>query len=625
MRWCLLLVLAACRPTPRPPSPTDCAACHVVQANAWKRSHHALGQAHVTRVPGGEVGPFLVTSDDAGVRVSWRERDGGSSSGPVRFTLGVEPLVQLAVEREGRLQVPPLGLQADGGWFRVPGLSGAVGEWTTPSFNWNGSCAPCHATGFRIRTGQARSLDVTCAACHGESHDAGVLGHATRFEFVDGGAIARAVSPPTPDLQSLRCAQCHSRRRALTDDGQIGGEFFDRFEPGLIRTGLYRPNGAVQDEVYEVGSFLMSKMERSGVRCSHCHDLHSGSLRAEGNALCTRCHRASVFDVDTHHAAGARCIDCHMPTTTFLGVDVRHDHSFPVPGREDRELSEAFAAGFTERSDARRRLLELFQRTDVSSFQRASALALLPFGPGVAQAISTAAASDDDWLRSGAALAAGNAPPALRPELIGHLLHDHRRAIRVQAARVLVGTVPVPPEVLVEAEAAEHANDFRGDAFLNLGAMALAQGDAARAEQAFREGLKRDPTFAPLTINLADVLRRSGRDAEGLELLERAAKADGPWVGPTHYALGLARWRAGSKAEALAALEAAAEDGAPTHRAAWLAAVREVMGPERAWEQLQRLLRATPDDQRLLAMAVDWATLDHDLKKARAFSSRLER
>jgi predicted CXXCH cytochrome family protein len=595
-----------------------------VHANAWKRSHHALGQTRATSVPGGEVGDFRVTSDDAGVRVWWRELDGGSASGAVRFTLGVEPLVQLAVDRQGSLQVPPLGLLADGGWFRVPGLSGAVGDWTTPSFNWNGSCAPCHATGLRVRTGQARSLAVTCTACHGESHDAGVLGHATRFEFVDGGAIARAVSPPRPDLQSLRCAECHSRRRALSDDGQVDGEFFDRFEPGLIRAGLYRPGGAVQDEVYEVGSFLMSKMERSGVRCSHCHDLHSGSLRAEGNALCTRCHRASVFDVDTHHAAGARCVDCHMPTTTFLGVDVRHDHSFPVPGREDHALSEAFTAGFTERADARRRLLAVVERTDVSSFQRASALALLPFGQGVAEAIRAGAASDDDWLRSGAALAAGNAPPALRRELIGHLLHDRRRAIRVQAARVLVGTGPVPPEVLAEAEAAERANDFRGDAFLNLGAMALARGDASEAEKTLREGLRRDPTFAPLTINLADVLRREGRDGEGLALLEHEAPRAGPWVAPMNYALGLARWRAGSKAEALVALEAAAEDGSPTHRTAWLAAVREVQGPERAWEQLERLLRATPDDQRLLAMAVDWATLDHDLKKARAFSARLE-
>src|SRR4029434_7150769 len=64
----------------------------------------------------------------------------------------------------------------------------------------------------------------------------------------------------------------------------------------------------------------------------------------EGNALCTQCHRADVFDAPAHHhhaaaSAAARCTACHMPTRTYMAIDQRHDHSLRVP-RPD--LSERF-------------------------------------------------------------------------------------------------------------------------------------------------------------------------------------------------------------------------------------------------------------------------------------------
>ncbi len=627
MRRCLgvlLLVLAACRPSTAT-KVGDCASCHAEQQRRWSGSHHARGQAHAGPLPsGGGVPGLAVSSSDAGPVLNWREPDGGMASGLIRFTVGVEPLRQFAVEREGRLQVPPLGLLEDGGWLRVPGDD--LGDWNAPAYGWNGSCAPCHATGFRVHDSKVaswRALTVTCLACHDESHDAGTMRQTARFEFEDGGAIAHA-SALTPDVQAEVCAGCHSRRRALTDDGSTEGAFFDRFEPGLLGAGLYSPAGAVRDEVYEVPSFLMSKMERAGVRCSDCHDVHSGSLRAEGNALCTRCHRASVFDVASHHRPGERCVSCHMPPTTFLGVDVRRDHAFPVPGRGEGAVTQAFTAAFAQRGDARRRLLAVVERAEVSSFQRASALALLPAGAGVAEAIARAAGSDDDWLRYGAAVAAQRVPPELRREVVGRLTSDRRRAIRVQAARVLTGVVELSPTLVAEVEHAEHANDFRGDAFLNMGAMAMARGDFATAERDFREGLRRDPSFQPLRLDLADVLRRTGRDAEGLAVLVEATRSPGAFEGPTNYALGLAQWRAGQKAEALRSFEVAARSGDPLHRFAWLSALRAVGGAERAWPALELAVRADPEDERLLSLGLEWAKEDGEVARAQRFEERLE-
>ena len=85
-------------------------------------------------------------------------------------------------------------------------------------------------------------------------------------------------------------------------------------------------------------------MHAKGVTCSNCHEPHSLKLRAAGNAVCTQCHAAEKFDAPTHthHALtsmAAACTACHMPTTTYMQVDPRHDHSLRIP-RPD--LSEKF-------------------------------------------------------------------------------------------------------------------------------------------------------------------------------------------------------------------------------------------------------------------------------------------
>src|SRR3546814_17083035 len=63
---------------------------------------------------------------------------------------------------------------------------------------------------------------------------------------------------------------------------------------------LYYPDGQIKGEVFEYGSFLQSRMYRAGVTCSNCHNPHSGTLRAEGNGVCTQCHQASRYDTPDH-------------------------------------------------------------------------------------------------------------------------------------------------------------------------------------------------------------------------------------------------------------------------------------------------------------------------------------
>src|SRR5262249_46625242 len=58
--------------------------------------------------------------------------------------------------------------------------------------------------------------------------------------------------------------------------------------------------------------------------------------------LCLQCHAPTKYETVAHHfhqaqSAGAQCVSCHMPPTTYMVVDARRDHSFRVP-RPDRSV-----------------------------------------------------------------------------------------------------------------------------------------------------------------------------------------------------------------------------------------------------------------------------------------------
>lgn len=629
-----VVVIAGCRTEHARPvsSPTfECSACHAAEVAAFAQSHHARGQAVATAssTPEGDVDLFRVRHDGGAVVVSWPE-----GSGLARYTLGVEPVVQVAVETGGgALQVPPIGWQPDAGWVRVPSLPGEAGDWRTPSFSWNGNCAVCHATGFRVGVTSSGgfesawgSLAVSCPACHGDASGhrrwleaqrptlaaAGfpfsLRGRAT-FSFPADAGIARSQSRHD-DVQTGVCAACHSRRRALVDDGVVTASLFDRFEPTLLTKGLYRADGRISDEVYETGSFLMSRMQRAGVRCSDCHEPHGGGLRAVGNALCARCHQPAVFDTTAHHAETSACVSCHMPTVTLLGVDVRHDHSFRRPPTGAELTTKSFEAMFEERADAPWRWRDVVVNRDLSTFERASAL---PLHQGEWTAADLALLENviregDDWLRSGAATALSGLPPALRARVGVPLLTDARRAIRVQAGRALAGVVELPTTVQAEMNEAERVNGFRGEAWLNSSALASSQADALHLLEV---GLQRDRTFVPLLINLMD----QQRDA-GLAPLENAAARPGPWQTQAAYALGLARWRAHDQEGARIAFERAATDGTGHHLVAWCLAQREIRGARAGWAALDAALTRHPGKQALLDLALAWAMRDHDPSRA---------
>jgi len=320
-----------------------CTSCHVEQATAWRASQHraAMAEANEQTV----LGRFDSTRFSyAGTTTQFVRRNGKfvvRTDGPdgrvgdfeVKYTFGIAPLQQYLIELSGG-RVQALSIAWDsrpknrGGqrWFHLYPNERVTHDdelhWSRPSQNWNFMCADCHSTG--VRKGYDRETDrfqthfaeisVGCEACHGPgsrhlewaaARTAGESGLAdstkglnARLDERRGVAwIANATTgnatrsrPRTSDREIETCAQCHARRSQIADGYEAGTRLLDYYRPALLSRPLYHADGQQHDEVYIWGGFLQSKMYAHGVTCSDCHNPHSGSLRAEGNAVCATCH-----------------------------------------------------------------------------------------------------------------------------------------------------------------------------------------------------------------------------------------------------------------------------------------------------------------------------------------------
>ncbi len=548
------------------------------------------------------------------------------------YTFGVAPLQQMLVELPGgKLQGFTTAWDAEKQrWFSLyPGEKIPAGDplhWTGRYQRWNAMCADCHSTGVKKGYDAANDsyqttwaeVDVGCQACHGPG--------SAHVAWASAGGKAAAASPAGVGLQvDLKsadarrqvesCAPCHARRAQIRAEIPYGRPFLDGFVPATLDVGLYHADGQIDGEVYEYGSFLQSVMFAAGVRCSDCHDSHSGKLAAEGNALCVRCHsaqpdarfpslKAKLYDTPehSHHAAGsagADCVGCHMPTKRYMVVDPRQDHSIRVPRpdlsvklgtpnactgchvdrkpewaaqivaewygpdrRQEPHFGEVFTAARAGDESSIPALMEIAVDPEIATIVRATAIGLLePAGAPIVPVLQHVSRDSDPWLRSAAASACDALPGEARLKVAEPLLSDPVLAVRIEAARVLsiVPADQVTPDTrdriasgLREFEAAQRVQADLPGAHLNLGVVFANRGDDARAEAEYRVALRMDPAFLPASFNLATLLNKVGRNADSESVL-RDAIAHTPGIGDLHYSLGLLLAEAGR-------LEQAAEE-----------------------------------------------------------------
>lgn len=541
-------------------------------------------------------------------------------------------------------------------------------HWTGRHFNWNYMCADCHSThldkGFDLETRSYHTtwveMNVSCEACHGpasehlrwaeawkkagagrddgaEPDDGAAAGFAELKDYVaskglvvtlkDPGDRAgewpwtidpatgqpKRVRPLASPVQVESCAPCHSHRTLLEPIWTQGQSFHDSHVPSVLSERLYHHDGQLKEETYVYGSFVQSKMYHAGVRCSDCHNPHSMKLVAPGNALCVRCHQAEPYDTPAHHfhpvgSTGASCVECHMPATTYMGVDARRDHSLRIPrpdlgprlgspdactqchadqgqdwaaewfakwwgdGPRNAHYGEILASARRGESGSFDRLAALAADADRPAIVRAAAVetaALLGPSPAAARLISGRLADPDPAVRSEALLGLLDYPPEERLAAAGDLLSDPVRAVRVEAARVLAaarGGFDEAQRAAFGRAAAEFADRQaaiadRGAGHLLLANFHLDLGEFDLAEAEFRLAQAVEPEFLPARLSFAEMLYARNRPAESESEFRAAiaAAATDPDRGLAREALARFLIRVQRRDEGVAELKAAAD------------------------------------------------------------------
>jgi tetratricopeptide (TPR) repeat protein len=450
----------------------SCVQCHQAAAAEYHGSDHdrAMEPATEETVLGdfndaeferqGEVTRFF--RDGEKFMVNAEGPDGKNHDYQVSYTFGIRPLQQYMVEfPDGRIQVLRVSWDTrKNKWFYVapPDAEDLRLDatdplhWTGLAQNWNTMCAECHVTDYRpnfdLATNSYHSeyneIDVSCEACHGPGSLHVETAQRKTF-FWDrnvGYGLTNKLKNASNVQQMETCAPCHSRRALIHADYRAGDSFYDGYDPLLLFQGLYHADGQIQDEVYELGSFTQSKMYHKGVRCTDCHNPHSLELKFPGNRLCAQCHQPGKYDGAGHHhhanaidgAPETQCVSCHMPSTTYMAIDERRDHSLRVPRPDlsvelqtpnacnrchtkptegpdwaaeaivkwygpqrpdDPHFARAIAAARDAKPEGERLLRELLDRDGVPDFVRATAVSLLAGYPTASSERAQRNALDD--------------------------------------------------------------------------------------------------------------------------------------------------------------------------------------------------------------------------------------
>lgn len=640
----------------------ECQQCHPAEFAAWQGSHHALAMQVANEQT--VLGDFNdVKFEYHGVKSTFFKRDGKFmvrtdgpdgklTEYPIAYTFGVTPLQQYLIEFPGgRYQA--LGIawdsrpQNEGGqrWFHLYPQEKVDHQdqlhWTGRYQNWNMQCAECHSTnlkkGYDAATDSYKTtfneINVACEACHGAASqhiawakqaqppysadaDKGLAVKLqtqwqTSWVFANHDAKFAHREQAVNESAMNVCWACHARRSTLTEGNAPGLPLEDTHRPALLTQPTYHADGQQRDEDYTWGSFRQSKMFQNGVTCMDCHEPHALKLRAEGNAVCTRCHNAETFDTEKHHfhpanSKGAQCMECHAPEQNYMVIDGRHDHSFRLPRpdlsqtlaspnacnlchqnrkpewaaatmdkwygklwRERPHYGTALHHAVTQGIKALPTLIELAEDASKPAIVRASAIELSKpmMNPDLLITVREWLKDADPSIRTAALGLIEDVDPVNRVLAASPLLNDPIRGVRIEAARILADLpdsqfsgdrLKARDSALLEYRDFLTLNADWPSENVNLGNLVLRQGQPDAAIVAYLRAIKLDPLFAGAYVNLADAYRQLGRDAEGETYLRQGLSLL-PKAADLHHALGLTLIRKGDQTSALTELAKAAK------------------------------------------------------------------
>lgn len=682
----------------------SCIGCHTEQYNAWQGSHHdwAMKVANSDTVLGNfdnttYAHAGVTTSfsrDEQSFFVNTLNKDGQYKTFKIVYTFGVYPLQQYLIGfPDGRYQALTVAWDSraaeEGGqrWYQLMpndiGEPGTSLHWTGPYYNWNAQCAECHSTGleknYSVQTNSYQTswtdINVSCESCHGpgSEHSADPTkplpvsySPQVQWQIAKGASIANPLGNPHPGakVEIESCAGCHSRRSKISDtpiNGSAeGDDFLNHFQLHGMREDLYHADGQILEEVYVYGSFIQSKMFQRGVTCSNCHDPHSLELKAPGNQVCASCHASEVYDTAKHHfhragdESATLCVDCHMPSKLYMGVDGRRDHSMRIPNpllaeaingpdvctdchtdsskqwagkainhwlkqkhlmpAESVHYGNAIFAAREGQNDADLGLIAIANNPSIHSMARSAALELLRNYPArTSYQVALSQLKDKDALVRVAALRALEfLPQEQRWSAIAPLLKDKISMVRHEATRLLLASRPQKAEdkALLQLSIDDYMTSLMIAADMPLGQVNIgnayrSQGLYGEAYQAYNHALQLDPFSLPAMINLADNYRAQGRNDKALQQLTLANTKipDSPLL---RYSLGLAQIRTQQLDRALENLAMATvlEPETTRYSYTYALALNSQGQSEAAIKQLKKSLKYSPHDRDILLALV---------------------
>ncbi len=678
-----------------------CIECHQQEYANWRESDHhkAMQPANKTNVLGDfdnvtlefhDIETRLLRQGNK-FKVATTGPDGTSGSFEIKYTFGHYPLQQYLVDiGKGRLQALNIAWDSrsalEGGqrWFHLQ-----AGENIDPQHpffcarhfqNSNSRCIECHSTNFRKNFDSNNSsyetswseMGVGCESCHGPASRHLALATTEQLDRANNGfdklrmagiswefrGDEDIASPSgiSNNADINTCGGCHSRRSS-TADASPGATYHEQYRLALLETGLYFSDGQIDEEVYVMGSFLQSKMQRKGVTCSNCHNPHSGRLVAEGNALCTQCHKPASFDTPVHHrhqqgSAGAQCVNCHMPERLYMSVDLRRDHSFPIPdpllstksnapnactschlGKTGSWAVETMAgwgidtlqnswAGINrglEKQDslAFKNYAVNSSALTLASIRQATLISKLAAFPSrlAVESISSQLTNPDPLIRRAAVGALQGMPVQVRWQLLNPLIEDPVRVIRLEVAFGLADALlqitgkdaERLSRLIDEYRESLNYNADTPTGQLGIGNLEARLGYSILAENAYLRALEIEPRFVPALINLSDFYRSSGRDPESRVLLLDALQV-APDSAVTNHAYGLFLVRAGNQEQALEYFETARRqaDATPRHTYVYAVALDSRGQTDLAMKVIERASERWPNNLDLSFLQVSY-------------------
>jgi len=496
-----------------------CIECHEAEYNDWLGSDHdlAMDYANDSTVLGdfndailerdGQVHKFYKKGKQFFVLTDGE--DGQMREYEVKYVFGHYPIQDYLVEFPGgRLQTLSLTWNSkDNYWFYMAdSVYRSMGvdhnnwlHWTNQAQNWNSMCADCHSThlqkGYDMESDSYHTtwseIDVSCEACHGPASEHlkwAKLADYARQDFINYGLPIKTSGINNQEYVD-NCARCHSRRSIMGDFDPHSKSIYNHVNPSLPTEPNWHIDGQIKEEDYVYASFTQSRMFMNDVQCNDCHNVHSGKLILQGNALCLQCHKADDYDTKSHTfhkgygedglalvsdagvkfevGSGTECINCHMHGQNFMGVDYRRDHSFRIPRpdlsekngspnaciqcHQDKtnkwaqnnigkwfgisrpyQYGEAFSAAIQENPDADKKLRDIIQNDLYPPNIKSLAINYLTNNPANDSIINQSLQSLEPSIRM-AAIARYNIVNEKSLDIIFSLLYDETKAVRLEA------------------------------------------------------------------------------------------------------------------------------------------------------------------------------------------------